>query len=265
MISSARLRKAESALAAARPYREQLDKLLGRVAASADGHRPPLAAERPVRRVAIVLFASSEGLCGAFNVTLFKKFQETLDGYLRQGVRDIAVHAVGTKLLGSLRKTPGIRLAPVPEAFAQKDHVGGCVELADTLARDFLAGDVDRVDLVYTRFKSAGSQTAVSERFLPWRSDGEDADATAATPADYIHEPDAQTILDALYPMATRATMLRASLESQTSEQAARVLAMQTANDNAGKLLDDLQLQYNKLRQQAITSELLDIVGGSLK
>ena len=261
MISSARLRKAENALANARPYREQLNGLLAHVASSVSEYRSPLAAKRPVQRVAIVLFASNEGLCGAFNVTLFKKFQEVLDGHVRRSIRDIAVYAVGSKLLGSLRKTAGIRLEPVPEAFARKDYVAGCVELADALMWKFLEGGVDRVELIFSRFKSVGSQLVECEQFLPWKYEEEGG----AAGADYIYEPDARTILDTLCPLAMRSSMLRALLENQTSEQASRILAMQMANDNAGKLLDDLQLQYNKLRQQAITSELLDIVGGSLK
>lgn len=263
MISSARLRKAENALFNARPYRDQLNRLLGRVSSSALEYRSPLAEERTARRVAIVLFASNEGLCGAFNVTLFKKFLEVLDGYARQGVGDVAVYAVGTKLLGGLRKTKGIKLMPVPDAFARKDWTAGCVELADALMRGFLDKEIDRVELIYSRFKGMGSQIVLCEQFLPWKYQGE-GDAVSSG-IDYIYEPDAGTILDALYPLAVHATMVRALLENQTSEQAARILAMQMANDNAGKLLDDLQLQYNKMRQQAITSELLDIVGGSLK
>lgn len=263
MISSARLRRAESALFNARPYREQLNKLLAHVTSSALEYQSPLSKERTIQRVAVVLFASNEGLCGAFNVVLFKKFQEVLENYSRQGCGDVVVYAIGTKLFGSLRKAQGIKLMPVPDAFARKDYASGCVELADLLMREFLEKRVDKVELIYSRFVSMGTQTVLCEQFLPWRYQ-EDGDAVSVS-ADYIYEPDARTILDVLYPLAVHATMYRALLENQTSEQAARILAMQMANDNAGKLLEGLQLQYNKMRQQAITSELLDIVGGSLK
>lgn len=266
MISSARLRKAENILYNARPYREQLNNLLSCVTSSISDYYSPLGQERNIQRVAIVLFTSNEGLCGAFNLTLFKKFLETVSGYLQQDVKDIVVYVLGNKLQGDVNKIKGIRVKPVPVSFKEKEYAKACVELSDELMRDFLAERVDRVDLIYSRYKSIGNQLVTSECFLPWKYQvkGEDAAQRKST-VTYIYEPDAKSILDTLYPLVIHSTMYRALMENQTSEQAARILSMQVANDNARKLLADLQLQYNKIRQQAITTELLDIVGGSLE
>ena len=262
MISSARLRKSETVLNNARPYREQLDRLLARVSAADVNYQSPLGETRPVKRVAVVLFSSNEGLCGAFNVGLYKKLLEALTEYGKEeGVASCPVYLVGNKLQGDLRRTAGVELQPVPEAFGRKDYAGGSVALADELMNAFLAGELDRVDLIYSRYKSIGRQEMVREQLLPWCGQVEEKVEDAV----YIYEPDRRSILDTLYPLVVRATVYRALIENQTSEHASRILSMQTANDNANKLLKSLQLEYNKLRQQAITTELLDIVGGTVK
>lgn len=261
MISSARLRKSEAVLNNARPYREQLDRLLARVSAADVNYQSPLGETRPVKRVAVVLFSSNEGLCGAFNVGLYKKLLEALAEYGKAGVASYPVYLVGNKLQGDLRRTAGVELQRVPEAFGRKEYVEGCAALADLLMKAFIGGELDRVDMVYSRYKSIGRQEVVREQLLPWcgQVEGEVEDAV------YIYEPDRRTILDTLYPLVVRATVYRALVENQTSEHASRILSMQTANDNANKLLKSLQLEYNKLRQQAITTELLDIAGGTVK
>ena len=261
MISSARLRKAETVLYNARPYREQLDRLLARVSSADVNYQSPLGEKRPVKRAAVVLFSSNEGLCGAFNVGLYKKLLEALTEYGREGVTSLPVYLVGNKLQGDLRRTIGVELRAVPEAFGRKDYAGGSAELAEELMKAFLAGELDRVELVYSRYKSIGRQEVVREQLLPWCGQVEEEREDAV----YIYEPDRRSILDMLYPLVVHATVYRALIENQTSEHAARIMSMQTANDNANKLLKSLQLEYNKLRQQAITTELLDIVGGTVE
>jgi F-type H+-transporting ATPase subunit gamma len=160
-------------------------------------------------------------------------------------------------------KNASISVKPIPEAFEQKDFVNGMLTLADDLMRQFLAGEIDRVEVVYAHFKSMGTQIMTRMQLLPWVGKPE---ARPASTQDnvYIYEPDQQAILDTLYPLVLRATLYNALLDNQLSEQAARILSMQIANDNASKLLKTLKLEYNKLRQQLITAELLDIVGGSI-
>jgi F-type H+-transporting ATPase subunit gamma len=263
MIASARLRKAETALYHTRPYLEELQRMLERVTAQESDYLSPLAAGRDPRRVALVVFGSDDGLCGSFNVMLYKKLLEAANAYA--GAESIKVYPVGRKIQAELKKNNSVEVMPLPEALLQKDYATGMLTLADDLIRQYLAGEVDRVEVIYAHFKSIGTQVMTRLPFLPWQ--GVHAGELPASERDqeYIYEPDQGTLIDMLYPLVLRATLFRALLENQISEQAARILSMQMANDNATKLLKSLQLEYNKLRQQNITAELLDIVGGTIE
>lgn len=264
MISSARKRQVENRLTQARPYQEKLWDIYVHMRQSECDYVSPLAEERQVGRVAIVAFASDEGLCGAFNINIFKKLAEAVAHYREQGVTDITVIPVGKKILSEIKRLEGIRLEPCPDAFAAKEDLNATRELADRLMEAFLGQRYDRVDVLYTYYKSMGTQIPTLRPFLPLLLEGEEQTVpSGGTLPWYILEPDAATIMTSLYPLLLHALMYELYLSSRTSEQAARILAMQTANDNASKLLDELQLEYNKLRQQSITSELLDIAGGS--
>ena len=224
----------------------------------------PLSEKREAERVALVAFASDEGLCGIFNVNIAKKVAETVSRYNTEGIKDITVIPVGKKIFSDVRRITGIRFQEAPAAFAEKDFVKGTRELADHLMEAFLSKRYDRVEVVYTYYKSMGTQIPMVRPFLPLSLDRQDKVVTSSGLEPwYILEPDAESIMATLYPLLLHALMYELCLSTRTSEQAARILAMQTANDNASKLLDELQLEYNKLRQQSITSELLDIAGGS--
>jgi F-type H+-transporting ATPase subunit gamma len=255
MIASARLRKAETALHHARPYAEALQRVLQRVAAGRNDRAHPLAEEREPKKVAIIVFGSEDGLCGSFNAMLYKKFIEARNAHPNAG--QIQVYPVGRKIQAEIKKTTAVEIIPVP--LSHKDRAAEILNLADQLLRGFMDGEIDRVEIVYARFKSIGTQIMTRLPLLPWK---EHLPANQNN-RDYIQEPDPETITNTLYPLLLRATLLRALLENQLSEQAARVLSMQIASDNASKLLKNLQLEYNKLRQQNITAELLDIVGGT--
>jgi F-type H+-transporting ATPase subunit gamma len=263
MIASARLRKAETALYHARPYLEELQRMLARVAAQDRDHLSPLAVGRDARRVALIVFGSDDGLCGSFNVMLYKKALEAVNAYA--GAGPVSVYPVGRKMQAEMRKNSAVEIMPLPAALARKDYAAGMLSLADDLIRQFLAGEVDRVEVVYARFKSIGTQVMTRLPFLPWQGGGAGELPASERDRDYIYEPDQGAIIDMLYPLVLRATLFRTLLENQVSEQAARILSMQIANDNATKLLKSLQLEYNKLRQQNITAELLDIAGGTIE
>jgi F-type H+-transporting ATPase subunit gamma len=263
MIASARLRKVETALSHTRPYLDELQRMLERVAAGEGDYLSPLAASRPARRVALVIFGSDDGLCGSFNVMLYKKLVEATNAYA--GAESIKVYPIGRKIQAEVRKNPSLEIMPIPEAILAKEYATGMLTLADDLIRQYLAGEVDRVEIIYAHFKSIGTQIMTRLPFLPWQGAGTDKLPASERNKDYIYEPDRGAIIDMLYPLVLRATLFRALLENQISEQAARILSMQMANDNATKLLKSLQLEYNKLRQQNITSELLDIVGGTIE
>ncbi|MDR0844460.1 MAG: ATP synthase F1 subunit gamma [Tannerella sp.] len=264
MIASSRKRKVQNALDSASPYLYELRQTLGRVSQEVSSYESPLGQERPVRRMAVIAFGSDDGLCGSFNVLLYKKFREVLNDYQAQVEEPVHVYPIGRKIQREVVKNTGIEVKPVPEAFARKDYVNGMLTLADDLMRQFLAGEIDRVEVVYAHFKSMGTQIMTRMQLLPWAGTTETHPVQAQSNFVYIYEPDQQAILDTLYPLVLRATLYNTLLDNQLSEQAARIMSMQIANDNASKLLKTLKLEYNKLRQQLITAELLDIIGGSV-
>lgn len=264
MISSARLRKAENKLLQAEPYRRKLWEIYAHVGKSGCGYQSPLTEKRQVEKVAMVILASDDGLCGAFNINLYKKLVEEVKDCRQRGIREITVFPVGKKILAEVKRIKGIRLGRCPEAFQKKDYMQATRVLADALMDGFLKGEYDQVGVIYAHYKSMGVQIVQTRPFLPVAVEPEEKTETAGQ-ADpwYIYEPGCEQVLAALYPLMLHALMYALLMENKISEQAARILAMQMANDNALKLLDELQLEYNKLRQQGITSELLDIAGGS--
>lgn len=266
MISSARLRKAESRLAHSQPYREKLWEIYHHIMGAGCEYDSPLTRAREVKRVAVIIFASDEGLCGAFNINVYKELKEVVREYRQKGVKEITVWPVGKKIQYDVHRMSGVAIEEVNPLFeGKKDFSQATKVVAEQLVNQFLAGKIDRADIIYTHYKSIGTQLVMNQRFLPVRQE-EQKEVTAEQERTwYIYEPDCAAILQTLYPLILHAQMYQALMESRTSEQAARILAMQMANDNANKLLGNLHLEYNKLRQQGITSELLDIAGGTVR
>ncbi len=263
MISSARLRKTENRLLQAEPYRRQLWEIFAHIEADGGEFRSPWTEQRECKKVAIVVFATDDGLCGAFNISLYKKLQEMVQAYQRKGIHDITVCPVGRKIFPDVRRMKGIRLTACPAAFERKEYVAGTREMTAEWMNGFLEGRYDRVEVIYTHYKSVGTQIVQHRQFLPVElADSERPEHGKVAPW-FIYEPDCESILKMLFPLMLHALMYEMLLESKASEQAVRILTMQLAYDNSVKLLEKLQLEYNKLRQQGITSELLDIAGGS--
>lgn len=268
MISSARLRKAEIALNRAMPYEEQLHSILNHVNERDCDFVSPLRQERKVQRVAVVILGSDEGLCGAFNLNLYKKLVQTVEEYRMQGVMPPDVYPVGKKIIGDVRRMRHIGLKEIPDSFAAGRHAEGVRVLSDELIARFQRGEIDRAEVIYTHFKSMGTQTVERLQLLPLKPRKQDEQAgpdRQEKPRMYIYEPGCRKIFEILYPLIVRTMFYKVLLENQTSEQAVRIVAMQMASDNAYKLLGSLQLEYNKLRQQGITTELLDMAGGSVQ
>lgn len=263
MISSARLRKSESKLLQSQPYVENLWRIYDHIVTSGCDYESPLASVREIRRVALIIFASDDGLCGAFNINLYKNLLSVVAAYKAKGVAEIVVYPVGKKIAHDILRIQGIRVEEILVDFKQKDSSHATQQLADSLMDCFLKNDTDRVDIIYSHYKSIGVQIVQEQQFLPVQA--KIPEAGMEKESWYIYEPDCESILKVLYPLILHALMYKTFVENQTSEQAARIMAMQLANDNANKLLGNLQLEYNKLRQQGITSELLDIAGGTVR
>ena len=280
LVASAKLRKAQQTIEGMRPYERKLQGMLDHLVASGakvSGEYTRTPAEgAPKQRIALVAFASNSSLCGAFNANAVRLTLETIRSY---GDADVTVYSIGRKMADSMRKAGHPSPADY-QKLADKPAYAPAAELAEQLMADFLAGRLDRIDLVYNHFVSSGKQVPVRETLLPMgeipgqaRNEGESAPsvipgAPSVIPGstqdlDYILEPSASALLADLLPKSLRLKFYTALLDSNASEHAARTVAMQTATDNGEDLLQELTLQYNKSRQQKITSEILDLAGGS--
>ena len=271
LVASAKLRKAQQTIEGMRPYERKLQGMLDHLVASGaqlsgEYTRTPATGEgAPAQRIALVAFASNSSLCGAFNANAVRLALETIRSY---GDADVTVYSIGRKMADAMRKTG----KPSPadyQKLADKPSYAPAAELAEKLMEDFLAGRLDRIDLVYNHFVSSGKQVPVRETLLPMTSVMPGGDSSVIpseakeSEVDYILEPSASALLADLLPKSLRLKFYTALLDSNASEHAARTVAMQTATDNGEDLLQELSLQYNKSRQQKITSEILDLAGGS--
>ena len=261
LVASAKLRKAQQTIEGMRPYERKLQGMLDHLVASGakvSGEYTRTPAEGAGKlRIALVAFASNSSLCGAFNANAVRLTQETIRSY---GEADVTVYSIGRKMADSMRKAGHPSPADY-QKLADKPSYAPAAELAEKLMADFLAGRLDRIDLVYNHFVSSGKQVPVRETLLPM-GDVIPSEAKESE-VDYILEPSASALLADLLPKSLRLKFYTALLDSNASEHAARTVAMQTATDNGEDLLQELTLQYNKSRQQKITSEILDLAGGS--
>lgn len=295
MVASSKLHHAQVMIENMLPYESMLEHILKTFLASEADASTVFSTERQVNRVALVVFSSNSSLCGGFNANVIKMMQQTVDEYRAKGINDVVVYPVGRKVAEKVTKL-GLEKGGDFTSLADKPNVQQCIDLARELGNKFLHGELDRVELIYHHFKSAGSQILTRKALLPidisraldedderdltsniatlkaqeyLRKRGErdsKRDKEQAKPLNdnFIVEPDMESVLKILIPKLLHLMVYTALLDSNASEHAARMVAMQTATDNADELLRQLNLQYNKSRQQAITNELLDIVGGSV-
>ncbi|MDD4970076.1 MAG: F0F1 ATP synthase subunit gamma [Paludibacter sp.] len=259
MVSSAKLRKAQRSIENLFPYEQRLNGLLNNFLSAEDDNASVYAEIREVKRVAIVVFSSNSSLCGSFNTNVSKRLSQAIDRYKATGVESILVYPIGKKVAKTSRKS-GLEPQSNFDVMADKPSYLAALTMADDIMRLFMNKDIDRVELIYHHFKSKSTQVLTEETLLPIQLKPAEKGTVAL---DYIVEPDRETIMAELIPKVLRLKIYTALLDSNASEHAARTMAMQTATDNATDLLQELSLQYNKSRQQAITNELLDIIGGS--
>ncbi len=267
MISSAKMHKAEGALRQLRPYRDQVETIIANIIGSDAAFSSPLMTPHTtVSNAAVVVWGSDDGLCGAYNINIFKDLLArlaTLRQQLGAGCR-ITVVPVGRKIAAAARKIqlPGVEIDLPRDVDSKTTDVR---DFTWSLRDDFLSGRFDRVELLYMSYKSVSRQRIESKELLPVTEEAFSSFAGKESSKPYLFEPSAEAIFSKVLPMYLLAVMQDVFTENRASEQAARVMAMQSANDNAKKLLDQLQLEFNKLRQQAITTELLDILGGQVR
>lgn len=296
MVASSKLHHAQTAIENMLPYENMLEHILKTFLVSAPDVELPFDQERPVKKVALIVFSSNSSLCGGFNANIIKTMLHAIEEYRKQGLTndDIIIYPIGRKVEEKVRKL-GLRSAGSFVHLADKPNSAQCRDISVEAGTMFLEGKVDKVELIYHHFKSAGSQVLTRRTFLPIdlhddvgadndrdlssnlatkksqeylknrNKQEEEREQTTVKPINdnFLVEPDLKTVLTELVPKELHLMVYTALLDSNASEHAARMVAMQTATDNADELLRELNLQYNKSRQAAITSELLDIVGGS--
>jgi F-type H+-transporting ATPase subunit gamma len=295
MVASSKLHHAQVQIEKMLPYETMLEHILKTFLASDAEANTIYEMPREVKRVALVVFASNSSLCGGFNSNVIKLMQQAIAEYQHLGTDNILIYPIGRKVAEKVNKL-GLKSAGDFTALADKPNSLDCINIATELGAKFRMGEIDKVELIYHHFKSAGSQILTRKTFLPidveteleqdherdlttniitkkaqdylkkHHKDDEEREKENVKPLNdnFLVEPDMDTVLGVLIPKLAHLALYTALLDSNASEHAARMVAMQTATDNADELLRELKLQYNKSRQQAITSELLDIVGGTV-
>ena len=273
MVASAKLHKAQGAIENMLPYQRKLNKILTNFLSADLPIESPYIKAREVKRVAIVAFSSNTSLCGAFNANVIKMLLQTVGEFRTLGQDNILIFPVGKKV-DEAAKRLGFQPQETSATLSDKPSYQEASELAHRLMKMYIAGEIDRVELIYHHFKSMGVQILLRETYLPidltHLVDGEEKEKEEEVQGgeianDYIIEPSAEELIANLIPTVLSQKLFTAAVDSNASEHAARTFAMQVATDNANELIQDLTKQYNKSRQQAITNELLDIVGGSMQ
>lgn len=258
MVSAAKLKKAQDAITAMRPYAETLTGLINSLSADLnDDSSNSYSAERPLKRVLVVAISSNRGLCGAFNSNITKRVKELHEHY--SNTAEIEFIAIGKKAADFVQRSEYKSAGDYSQVFdnLQFSEVS---PIADDIIESFIAKKYDKVEVVYNSFKNAATQIVKTEAFLPLQPiEGEGNQASE----DYIFEPSAAEIVSQLIPKALKTQLFKAIRDSFASEHGARMTAMHKATDNAQELKDELKLTYNKARQAAITNEILEIVGGA--
>jgi F-type H+-transporting ATPase subunit gamma len=256
MVSAAKLKKAQDAITAMRPYAEKLTELLQNLSATLDGDAGgEYTTQREIKKVLVVAITSNRGLCGAFNSNVIKASKSRSEFYAG---KQVDIFAIGKKGNDVLVKTSVI----IDNQSAVYDDLtfDNVAVIADALTEKFITGDYDKIELIYNQFKNAATQIVQTEQFLPLAAVKTDLTVSVG---DYIFEPSKEEIVLTLIPKSLKTQLYKAIRDSFASEHGARMTAMHKATDNATDLRNELKLTYNKARQASITNEILEIVGGA--
>ena len=260
MVAASKMRRAQDRMFAARPYAEKILNVVRHMAQANSEYKHPFLMEREqVKRVGYIIVTSDRGLCGGLNVNLFRKLVPELKSWHDQNV-EVDVCAIGSKGLGFFKRMGG-------NIVSQVTHIGDAPSINELIGSikvmldDYMEGEVDRIYVVYNDFVNTMTQSPTIEQLVPAYI--EEPEEALAVHWDYIYEPEAKPVMDGLLTRYLEAEVYKAVVENIASEQASRMVAMKAATDNAGDLIDELQLVYNKARQAAITQEISEIVSGA--
>jgi F-type H+-transporting ATPase subunit gamma len=259
MVAASKIRKAQDRMRAARPYAEKIRKLVGHLRQVNLDYKHPFTLERPVQAVGIVVISTDRGLCGSLNLNLFKT---TLTAIREAQSRNAKVYlcVIGSKALTFFRRLSGIEIAASVTHLGDRPHVKDLIGTTTVMLDFYRDTKVDQLLLVHNVFVNTMTQKGVVSQLLPLQTIDKDE---LQERWDYIYEPDSAAILDGILMRYIESQIFQGAVENVACEMAARMVAMKSATDNAGDLIDELQLIYNKARQAAITKELSEIVGGA--
>ena len=259
MVAASKMRRAQERMLQARPYAEKMRTVVAHLSQANLEYKHSFTQEREVKRVGFIIVSSDRGLCGGLNINLFREAVNALSNWQDRGV-EIDVTTIGSKSLGFFRRigsnivSEATRLGDAPQL---SELIGAMKVMLDA----YTDGRIDRLYLVHNHFVSTMSQEPTVEQLLPTHADEPDENLTRHW--DYLYEPDAQDVVDALMTRYVESLIYQGVVENIACEMAARMVAMKSASDNAGNLIDELQLVYNKARQASITQEISEIVSGA--
>jgi F-type H+-transporting ATPase subunit gamma len=262
MVSAAKLKRATDRITMMRPYSQKLSAILQNVSGSGDdGMNNPYAVERPINNVLLILVTSDKGLCGAFNATVTRRAESLINSEYKALAEGGHVHflTIGKKAIDYLKRNGLAYNADFVDLFNSLNFEE-VSKAAEYVMSEFVKGTYDKVEIIYNEFKNAATQEIHNEQFLPIEKN-EEADAAGGN--DYLYEPSQEQIEETLVPTSLKTQLFKALLDSNASEHGARMTAMDKATENAGDLLKELRLTYNRTRQAAITTEILEITAGA--
>lgn len=257
MVSAAKLRRAQEAIIAGRPYADKMQSVLSNLSAGVDSSVNPLLEVREVAKVGVILFTSDRGLCGGFNGNLIKRMEKVAAGELAG--KEVSYSFYGKKGKEYFKRR-GVEAVIANNTAPAGIGYDLSLKMSSSVIDAYVNGEIDELYLIYGKFESAMTQTPVCEKLLPIVSEEKSEDAETT---DFLFEPDAAGLLEKLIPKYVASQIYRAVLETAASEHGARMSAMDSASKNAGEMIDNLTVQYNRVRQAAITTDLMDIINGA--
>ena len=265
VVSAAKLRKAQDAIIRMRPYAIKMTSILENLAEATKGEvNIPQAEERPIRKVLIVAITSDRGLCGGFNSNVVKQVRQVIrTSYADQALRgDVHIMPIGKKSADAFQRLDFPTIKDFAGVFGKLSFEESKL-ISDYLKKVFADGTYDRIDVVFNSFKNAATQVLTTDQFLPIRKFDDSKKPAGGTQTEFIFEPDRETMVAELVPRILNTQFFRYLLDSNAAEHGSRMTAMDKATENAGELLKELKISYNRARQAAITTELTEIVSGA--
>ena len=261
MVAASKMRRAQERMRNARPYSEKIREIVANLAKANPEYRPTYMAVREVKKVGTILVSTDKGLCGGLNTNVLRLIANQVREMQEKKI-GVEFTAIGSKGLQFLNRSKAKLLSQTIQ-LGDTPHMDTLIGAITAQLEAFERGEIDAVYLAYTRFVNAMKQEPVLEKILPLASSGLNASEVSTTSWDYIYEPEAESILNGLLKSYVEALIYQAVAENMASEQSARMVSMKAASDNAKNVIGELQLDYNKTRQAAITKELSEIVGGA--